>query len=143
METTIDFFLNCSNDSKQRKTLFSKTSNIKRSLLNKNYSIIVKTLLFGSNGLNEEENTLVIKSRIEYIITTERFIARLLWIHLSRSPLLLKSLIDSGSPYVIFFSCLVVQNSYTDISIYIYICIYISISIYLYLYIYIYIYIYI
>ena len=29
--------------------------------------------------------------------------------HLSKSPLLLKSLIDFGSPYVILFSCLIVQ----------------------------------
>ena len=31
--------------------------------------------------------------------------------HLSKSPLLLKSLIDFGSPYVILFSCLIVQTT--------------------------------
>ena len=40
----------------QRKTLFEKIGNIKRSLLNQNYSIIVETPLFGSSGLNDEEN---------------------------------------------------------------------------------------
>ena len=40
----------------QRKTLFEKIGNIKRSLLNQNDSIIVETLLFGSSGLNDEEN---------------------------------------------------------------------------------------
>ena len=109
IETTIHFFLHCSNYSNQRKTLFEKISNIKRSLLNQNNSIIVETLLFGSTGLNDEENACIIESTIEYITTTERFITPLLWIHLSKSPLFLKYLIDSGSPYVILFSCLVVQ----------------------------------
>ena len=39
----------------QRKTLFNKISNIKRSLLNQKNSIIVKTFLFGLNGLNGRE----------------------------------------------------------------------------------------
>ena len=51
---------------------------MKRSLLNQNDSIIVKTLLFGSKGLNYEENARIIESTIEYIITTERFITPLL-----------------------------------------------------------------
>ena len=62
----------------------------------------------------------IIESAIEYIIT-ERFKTPLLWIHLSKSPLFLKSLIDSGSPYVILFSCLVVQIFFIYIYIYIYI----------------------
>ena len=78
IETTIHFFLHCSNYSNQRKTLFEKISNIKRSLLNQNDSIIVETLLFGSTGLNDEENACIIESTIEYIITTERFITPLL-----------------------------------------------------------------
>ena len=45
---------------------------------NQNDSIIVETLLFGSNGLNDEENAWIIESTIEYIITTERFITPLL-----------------------------------------------------------------
>ena len=51
---------------------------MKRSLLNQNDSIIVETLLFGSNGLNNEENAWIIESTIEYIITTGRFITPLL-----------------------------------------------------------------
>ena len=66
-------FSHCSNYSNQRKTLFENVSNIKRSLLNQNDSIIVETLLFVSNSLNDEENALKIESTIEYIITTERF----------------------------------------------------------------------
>ena len=78
IETTIHFFLYCSNYSNQRKALFEKISNIKRSLLNQNDSIIVETLLFGSNGLNNEENVWIIESTIGYIITTKRFITPLL-----------------------------------------------------------------
>ena len=78
IETSIHFFLHCSDHPNQRKTLFEKIINIKRSLLNQNDSIIVETLLFGSNGLNGEKNTWIIESTIEYIITTERFITPLL-----------------------------------------------------------------
>ena len=85
-ETTIHFCLHFSNYSNQRKTLVDKISNLKRSLWNQNDSLIVETLLFGSNCLNDEENALIIESTIEYIITTERFIAPLLWIDLSKSP---------------------------------------------------------
>ena len=67
-------FFHCSNYSNQRKTLFEKISDIKRSLLNQNDSITVETLHFGSNGLNDEENARIIESTIKYIITTERFI---------------------------------------------------------------------
>ena len=61
-----------------KESLFEKISNIKRSLLNQNDSIIVGTLLFVSNGLNDEENACITESTIEYIITTERFITPLL-----------------------------------------------------------------
>ena len=46
IETTIDFFLHYSNYSNRRKSLFEKISNIKRSSLSQNNSIIVETLLF-------------------------------------------------------------------------------------------------
>ena len=78
IETTIHFFLHFSNYSNQGKTLLEKISNIKRSLLNQKDSIIVETLLFGSNGLNDEENAWIIQSTVEYIVTTERFVTSLL-----------------------------------------------------------------
>ena len=62
----------------KKKTLFDKISNIKRSLLNQNDSIIVETFFFVSIGFSDEENTLIIETIIEYIITTERFIAPVL-----------------------------------------------------------------
>ena len=100
IETTIHFFLHCSNYSNQRKILFEKISNIKHSLLNQNNSIIVETLLFGSNSLNDEEYACIIESTIEYITTTERF--RITLCH-------------------ILFSCLVVQFFFTYIYTYIHI----------------------
>ena len=78
IETTIHFFLHCSNYSNQRKTFFGKISNIKRSLLNQNDLIIAETLLFGSTDLNDEKNACITESTIEHIITTERFITPLL-----------------------------------------------------------------
>ena len=78
VETTTHLFLHCSNYPNQKTTLFEKIINTKRSLLNQNNSIIVETLLFGSNGLNDEENAWIIGSTIEYFITTERFITLLL-----------------------------------------------------------------
>ena len=77
-KTTAHLFLHCSNYSNQGKPLFDKMNNIKHSLLNQNDSTIVETFLFGSNGLNDEENALTIESTSEYIITTKRFIAPLL-----------------------------------------------------------------
>ena len=59
-------------------SLFSLSRYIKGSLLNENDSMIVETLLFGSNSLNDEENAFITESAIEYIITTERFITPLL-----------------------------------------------------------------
>ena len=106
IETTIHFFFYCLNYSNQRKNFI----NIKCSSLYQNDSSVVKTLFFGSNGLIEEENAWIIESTIEYIMTWERFITPVLWIHLSKSPLLLKYLINFGSPYVIIFlNCSVVQ----------------------------------
>ena len=98
IETTIHFFLHYSNYWNQRKTIFEKISNIKPFLLNQNDSVMAETLIFRSTGLNDEENACVIESTVEYIITTERFRTPLLWTHLSKSPLFLKSLIDSRSP---------------------------------------------
>ena len=78
IETIIYFFLHCSSNSNERKTPFEKISNIKRSLLDQNDSVIVETVFFESNGLNDEENAWIAESTIECLITTERFIAPLL-----------------------------------------------------------------
>ena len=62
-----------------KEKLFLKklvTSNVLYST--KNDSIIVETLLSGSNRLNDEENACIIESTIEYIINTERFVRPLL-----------------------------------------------------------------
>ena len=70
-----------------------------------------RKFLFWSNGLSGKENALIIEWTIKYI-TTEGFIAPLIWIHFSKSPLLSKSLIDSGTPHFIFSSCLFFKSFY-------------------------------
>ena len=112
IEITIHFFLHCSDYSSQRKPISLKISNIKSSLLNENGSTVVETFLFGSNGLSDKKNQLIIESTVEYIITTGRFVASFLWIYLTKLSLLVKPLIDCRSPYFIFASCLVVQKFY-------------------------------
>ena len=68
------------------KLLKSKKNSLWKniSLLNQNDSIIVESLLSGLIGLNNKENASIIESTIEYVITTERLITPLLWIHLSK-----------------------------------------------------------
>ena len=68
------------------KLLKSKKNSLWKiiSLLNQNDSIIVESLLFGLIGLNDKQNASIIESTIEYVITTERLITPLLWIHLSK-----------------------------------------------------------
>ena len=78
IKTTIRFFLHCLNYSNQRKTLYDRISNNQRSLLNQTDSTKAETFLFGSNGLSDEENALIIESTIKWIITMDRFIAPLL-----------------------------------------------------------------
>ena len=70
IETTVPFFLHCSNYSNQRKTLFEQISDNKHSLLNQNDSVIAETLLLGSNDLNDKENAMIIESTINRTITS-------------------------------------------------------------------------
>ena len=55
-------FLSTAQITQIKEKLFEQISNIKRSILNQNHSLIVETLLFGSSGLNDEDNELVIES---------------------------------------------------------------------------------
>ena len=103
IETTIHFFLhylNCSN----KKKVFLKRLLPSNVLYWTNYS---RNSPFWIKRHQWQRKCM--ESTIEYIITTGRFTTPLLWIHLSKSTLLLKTLIDSGSPYVILFCCLVVK----------------------------------
>ena len=67
IETIIHFFLHCSNNSNQRKTLFDEIGNLNRSLLNLNDATIVETFLFGQNNLYDKEHVLIIESTIEHL----------------------------------------------------------------------------
>lgn len=108
IEAIIHFFLHCSNYSNQ-----NQICNIKSSLLDQNDWIIVGILLFRSNGLNDEENALITETTIEYAINHGKVHNSIFTNpYFSKSLFPLKSLIDSGSPYVMFFSCLVFQKFY-------------------------------
>ena len=106
IETTIHCFLHCSNYSNQRKTLF-ETFFIEPKWFNysRNSPFWIELPQLRRKCMDNRIN-----NRIYY--NHGKVITPLLWIHLSKSPLLLKSLIDSGSPYVIPF-CLVVKFFYT------------------------------
>ena len=116
IERTIHFFLHCSNDSNQRKALFYTTSNIKTFFTEPKWFNNSRNSLFWSKWSQCRREC--IDNRISYRIYYNHI---RLWINLSKFSPLLKFLIDSGSPYVILFSCLVVQMLYIYIYIYIYI----------------------
>ena len=84
--------------------------------MTQNGSIVVETLLFGSNGLNNEENACIMESTIEYY--KHRKVHNIVMNPFKQITTFLEISNDSGSTYVILFSCLVVQ-------LYIYIYIYI------------------
>ena len=109
VETTIHLFLHSSNYSNQRKTLFEKISNIKHFVFKQNDTTVVETFLFGFlNDFNDQENAFKTESTIKYIITLKRFKSPLLWIHLRKLLLFLKTLINSLLPYIIFSICLII-----------------------------------
>lgn len=68
---------------------------MKRSLLNQTESTMVEIFLFGSNGLNEEDNAVIIQSTMKYIIGMDRY-SSIVINPLSKSLFLLKSVTDSG-----------------------------------------------
>ena len=120
-QNTLDLFWNCEQQlfpsfstaqitQIKQKSFLRKPVISKKFYWTKNSGTIVELFLFTLNDLNDNWNALVIESEIEYFTATGKFIAPLLWTHLSKSPFFLKTIIDSGSPYFIFFSCLVVKN---------------------------------
>lgn len=54
---------------KSKKNIFEEISNIKHSLLNQNNATVAEPFLFGSNDLNDKENTMIIESTVKYITT--------------------------------------------------------------------------
>ena len=57
----------------ERRTLLSTIENIDKNLLDLCESVLIRTLLFGSNSFDTNANANVLKATIEYILSTKRF----------------------------------------------------------------------
>ena len=73
IESTMHFFLHCTNFLIPRQTLFQKIRNIDNNILCQSETQLTQTLLYGSQNYHPSINRLIINSTIEYIISTERF----------------------------------------------------------------------
>ena len=73
IESTMHFFLHCTNFLIPRQTLFQKIRNIDDSILSQSETQLTQTLLYGNQNYHSSVNKLIIISTIEYLISTERF----------------------------------------------------------------------
>ena len=73
IETTIHFFLHCTNFNIQRQFLFDKIATIDANILTENEDSIVNTLLFGKPKSETSFNKAMLNALIEYILSTEGF----------------------------------------------------------------------
>ena len=73
IESTMHFFLHCTNFLIPRQTLFQKIRNIDDSILSQSETQLTQTLLYGNQNYHSSINKLIIISTIEYLISTEKF----------------------------------------------------------------------
>ena len=73
IDSTMHFFLHCTNFLIPRQTLFQKIRNIDNNILSQSETQLTQTLLYGNQSYHPSINRLIINSTIEYIISTERF----------------------------------------------------------------------
>ena len=73
IESTMYFFLHCTNFLIPRQTLFQKIRNIDDSILSQSETQLTQTLLYGNQNYHSSINKLIIISTIEYLISTETF----------------------------------------------------------------------
>ena len=73
IESTVYFFLHCTNFLIPRQILFQKIRNIDDSILSQSKLQLIQTLLYGNQNYHSNINRLIITSTIEYLISTERF----------------------------------------------------------------------
>ena len=73
IEATAHFFLHCPTYITERRTLLSTIENIDNNLLDLCESVLIKTLLFGSNSFDTNSNTNVLNATIKYVLSTKRF----------------------------------------------------------------------
>ena len=72
IESTMHFFLHCTNFLIPRQTLFQKIRDIDDSILSQSETQLTQTLLYGNQNYHSSVNRLIIISTIEYLISTER-----------------------------------------------------------------------
>ena len=73
IESTMHFFLHCTNLLIPRQTLFQKIRNIDNSILSQSEVQLTQTLLYDNQNYHSSINRLIIISTIEHLILTERF----------------------------------------------------------------------
>ena len=73
IETTIHFFLHCTNFNIQKQSLFDKIATIDANIFTENEDSIVNTLLFRKQNSENSFNKAMINASMEYILSTERF----------------------------------------------------------------------
>ena len=73
IDSTMHFFLHCTNSLIPRQTVFQKIRNIDDNILSQIETQLTQTLLYGNQIYHPSINRLIINSTIEYIISTERF----------------------------------------------------------------------
>ena len=76
-ETKTHFLLHCPNNHCAKKTFFHKINELSGNISRQSESTVTKILLFGDNKLDFETNKILLKSTIEFISLTERFICPL------------------------------------------------------------------
>ena len=77
VESTIHYFLHCSQFTIERHTLLDKISQIDNKLLDSNESNLIQHLLFSDPSKNTETNTEILNATVNYVLTTKRFDERL------------------------------------------------------------------
>ena len=73
IETTIHFFLHCTNFNIQRQSLFEKIATIDANIVTENEDSIINALLFGKPNSENSFNKAMRNASIEYIPSAERF----------------------------------------------------------------------
>ena len=71
IESTMHFFLRCTNFLIPRQTLFQKIRNIDDSILSQSKTQLTQTLLYGNQNYHSSINRFIIISNIKYLILTE------------------------------------------------------------------------
>ena len=73
IETTDHFLLHCSLFLNEMQVLMNKIRDIDSSIIDQNENSLCHRLVFGKENMNDSENTHILKTTIEYILSTDWF----------------------------------------------------------------------